>query len=173
MLAMFVEAIVSAIKPLWKDGGRMTITEIVSIVIGIVVAIAMKIDLFSSLVELDIGWNSPKWLEYLFYGMTGIAIGRGPSFVYDVWQRVKNWSGITLPEAVTMQETTTTTAEVTEDIDVDLNIANWTVEQLREFCILNDIPAEGCETKGDYMDAIEHGGIISDPPPDQEEIEED
>jgi len=94
MLALFIEAIVSAIKPIWHDGGeKLSITEIVSICVGILVAVALKIDLFSAVVGLDTGFafDVPVWMEYVFYVMSGIAIGRGPSFIADLWSNIKRW----------------------------------------------------------------------------------
>lgn len=52
-----------------------------------------------------------------------------------------------------------------DDSGVDVNISHWSLEQLREFCLFNEIPAEGCVTREDYMDAIEHGGRVSNEPP--------
>lgn len=99
MLALFVEAIVSAIKPLWKDGGKgLSVTEIVSIVVGIVMAVALRIDLFRVLVESGEIWDAPPWVDYIFYVMTGVAIGRGPSFIYDLWQEIKKWSEMKVAE---------------------------------------------------------------------------
>ena len=44
---------------------------------------------------LDFGFitmfDTPKWAYYIFYVMSGIAIGRGPSFVYDLWESVRKW----------------------------------------------------------------------------------
>lgn len=94
LLALFVEAIVSAIKPLWKDGGEgMSVTEIVSIVIGVVMAVAMRIDLFSYVADVELYWDSPAWVHYIFYAMSGVALGRGPSFIYDLWEQIKKWAG--------------------------------------------------------------------------------
>lgn len=152
MLALFVEAIVSAVKPLWNDGGKgLTVTEIVSIVIGIVLAVAMRIDLFSYLA--DVHWDSPPWVNYLFYAMSGVALGRGPSFVYDLWESFRKWS-----EADIVEHTLTTTQETAVDIDID----NWSVAQLRRFCEANGIPCGDCITKDDYITAIVHG---TDKPP--------
>lgn len=93
MLALFVEAIVSAIKPLWKDGGKgLSVAEIVSIVIGVVMAVSMKIDLFSYFADIEMYTGSPAWVRYIFYAMSGVAIGRGPSFIYDLWENIKKWS---------------------------------------------------------------------------------
>lgn len=33
----------------------------------------------------------PVWVEYIFYGLTGIAIGRGTNFLYDLWNKLKDW----------------------------------------------------------------------------------
>ena len=94
MLALFVETIVTALKPFWKaDGKGLSITEIVSIVIGMVLAISMKMDLFSYICDYEI-WDVPHWVHYIFYGMTGIAVGRGPSFIYDAWQALIKWKDI-------------------------------------------------------------------------------
>ncbi|MBQ8111380.1 MAG: hypothetical protein IJ124_14585 [Clostridia bacterium] len=161
MLALFVEAIVSAIKPLWKDGGKgLSVTEIVSIVVGIVMAVALRIDLFRVLVESEVIWDAPPWVDYVFYVMTGVAIGRGPSFIYDLWQEIKKWSEMKVAEALPLAELKTAEGIV----EVDLNIDHWSVAQLRRFCEDNDIPCTGCVTKDDYMDAIVRGA--SDKPPD-------
>ena len=91
LLALFIEAIVSAVKPLWTKGEGLTVTEIVSIVIGIVLAVALRIDLFSAITDIGMYWDGPKWVQYLFYAMSGVAIGRGPSFIYDLWESFKGW----------------------------------------------------------------------------------
>lgn len=48
---------------------------------------------------------------------------------------------------------------VDENGKPDLEITHWSVDQLRSFCTLNNIPAEGCASKEDYLWAIEKGGI--------------
>ena len=50
---------------------------------------------------------------------------------------------------------------------VDVNIAHWPLEQLKAFCEDNGIDCAGCETREDYMDAIEKGGRVSDEPPSE------
>ena len=93
-VALFVEAIVTALKPLWKaDGKSMSVTEIVSIVVGVVLAVACKMDLFSYVCDYSI-WDAPDWVYYIFYAMTGIALGRGPSFIWDLWQSIIKWKDI-------------------------------------------------------------------------------
>lgn len=52
-----------------------------------------------------------------------------------------------------------------DDIEYDVNIAHWPLEQLISFCELNNINTDNCVTREDYMDAIEHGGRVSDEPP--------
>lgn len=158
MLALFLEAIVSAIKPLWKDSGKgLTVTEIVSIVIGVVLAVALRIDLFSVLVELEIRWSGPTWINYVFYVMSGVAIGRGPSFVYDLWENIKKWGGMNTAEAVTLDEVKTV------ETTIDLEITHWSVAQLRRFCEDNGIPCEGCITKDEYINAIVKGASEESP----------
>lgn len=154
LLALFVETIVSAIKPLWKDGGKgLTVTEIVSIVIGVVMAVAMRIDLFSYVADVDMIWDAPPWVYYIFYVMSGVALGRGPSFIYDLWENVKKWADVKAAEALPLEEIKTTKGT----IEVDLNIDHWSVAQLRRFCEDNGIPCNNCITKDDYMDAIVQG----------------
>jgi hypothetical protein len=89
LVAMFIEATVSALKPLWDpvDGKRLSAAEIVSMAIGVVIAVASKLNMLETIVQLQ----TPGWVQYLFYVMTGIGMGRGPSFLYDVWSRVKEW----------------------------------------------------------------------------------
>lgn len=55
----------------------------------------------------------------------------------------------------------------TEDADgglaedeIDLEISHWSIGQLRAFCHLNRIECAGCETREDYMDAIERGKAV-------------
>lgn len=161
MLALFVEAIVSAIKPLWKDGGKgLTVTEIVSIVIGVVMAVAMRIDLFSYFADVEMYWDSPAWVKYIFYVMSGVALGRGPSFIYDLWENIKKWANVKITEGATLEEVKTAEGIV----EVDLNIDHWSVAQLRRFCEDNGIKCTGCVTKDDYIDAIVMG--TSEEPPD-------
>lgn len=49
-----------------------------------------------------------------------------------------------------------------ENGEPDLEITHWNAAQLKSFCELNGIPAEGCTTKEDFMNAIERGGITED-----------
>lgn len=50
--------------------------------------------------------------------------------------------------------------------DVFANMEKWSLAQLKAYCELNGIRAEGCVTEEDYLDAIEHGGRESNAPPE-------
>lgn len=85
ILALFVEAIVQTIKPIWdKTAGKITVAEIVSMCIGIVIAIVAKINFLAGVVDV-----TQPVLLYVLYVLTGVALGRGPSFVHDLWIKVR------------------------------------------------------------------------------------
>ena len=90
VLALFIEAVVSAVKPIWAKGEGMGLSEIVPICIGVVIAVALKIDLLTYVSSYTL-FDTPAWAKYIFYVMSGVAIGRGPSFVYDLWEGIKKW----------------------------------------------------------------------------------
>lgn len=86
ILALFVEAIVQTMKPIWdKTAGKITVAEIVSMAIGVVIAIVAKINFLAGVVDV-----TQPVLLYLLYALTGVALGRGPSFVHDLWERVRD-----------------------------------------------------------------------------------
>lgn len=86
LIALMIEAMVNALKPLWDKGaGKMTAAEIVAMCFGIVIAVACRINLLEGVVVLE----GPAWVGYIFYVMTGIAIGRGPSFLHDLWKTMQ------------------------------------------------------------------------------------
>ena len=165
MLALFIEAIVSALKPLWKEGGEpLSITEIISLCMGVLVAVALKIDLFYAITGMDFAWETPVWMDYVFYVMSGVAIGRGPSFVADLWKGLKAWQEYNDMDTDDMEPVPVRmVADQPEEDVIDLEITHWPMEQLRDFCLLNDIPCDGCVTKEDYMDAIERGAVSTEP----------
>lgn len=84
ILSLFIEAMVSAVKPLWSDD-RLSATEIVSMAVGVLLAVVLRINML----DLFFRVNAPGWVDYILYAMTGIGLGRGPSFLYDLWQRVR------------------------------------------------------------------------------------
>jgi hypothetical protein len=95
LIAMFIEGVVTAIKPLWSRNGseEMSVSEIVSIVIGIVLAVSCRINMLAYFVQDSFLAETPVFVHYIFYAMTGVALGRGPSFLWDLWNRIKNASG--------------------------------------------------------------------------------
>lgn len=85
ILALFVEAIVQTMKPIWdKTAGKITIAEIVSMAIGVVIAVVAKINFLAGVVDV-----TQPVLLYVLYALTGVALGRGPSFVHDLWGKIK------------------------------------------------------------------------------------
>ena len=85
ILALFVEAIVQTMKPIWdKMAGKITTAELVSMGIGIVIAVFAKINFLAGVVEI-----TQPVLQYLLYALTGVALGRGPSFVHDLWGKIR------------------------------------------------------------------------------------
>ncbi len=69
-------------------------------------------------------------------GMTGIAIGRGTNFLYDLWKKLKEWQSGKLLEA-------TDGFALLDGNDVDLEITHWSLAQLKDFCTLNGVNATG------------------------------
>ncbi len=145
LIALFIEAVVNALKPIWsKDGEKLSISEYVSMGMGVLLAVACRINMLAYVVDIAY----PVWVEYVFFVLTGIAIGRGTNFIYDLWGKLKEWqSGNLLPEAEN---------DVLEAI-VDLNIENWSLAQIKGFCAMNDIDTTGCTTREEYINAIERG----------------
>lgn len=85
ILALFVEAIVQTMKPIWdKTAGKITVAEIVSMAIGVVIAVVAKINFLAGVVDV-----TQPGLLYLLYALTGVALGRGPSFVHDLWGKIR------------------------------------------------------------------------------------
>ena len=85
IMALFIEAIVNVLKPIWdKTAGGITIAEIVSMCIGVVIAIVAKINFLAGIVDV-----TQPVLLYVLYILTGVALGRGPSFVHDLWIKVR------------------------------------------------------------------------------------
>ena len=167
LIALFIEAIVTAVKPLWsKDGARMSVAEIVSIAIGVVLAVSCKLNMLS-VVDGGMLPDAPVWVHYMLYVMTGIALGRGPSFIWDLWERLRKATeqdNLINADIQTSVEHTVTW-DVDENGEPDLNVENWSFEQVKEFCRLNDIDTTGCVTREDYENALVRGGRVSDQPP--------
>jgi len=86
LIALFIEAIVQELKPLWdKTAGKITVAEIVSMCIGILIAVVAKVNFLAGVVEI-----TQPVLLYAMYVLTGVALGRGPSFVHDLWVKIRD-----------------------------------------------------------------------------------
>ncbi len=86
LIALFVEAIVQTLKPLWdKSAGSITVAEVVSMCIGVAIAVIAKINFLAGLVDI-----TEPVLLYVLYVLTGVALGRGPSFVHDLWIKIRD-----------------------------------------------------------------------------------
>ena len=108
LIALFIEAIVNALKPMWTSGeGKLTVTEYVSMGMGILLAVTCKINMLAYVVEI----NYPLWVEYIFHALTGIAIGRGTNFLYDLWNKLKEWQSGQLLPAVEVEDAVELTDE--------------------------------------------------------------
>lgn len=172
LIAVFIEAVVSAIKPIWsKDGERMSVAEIVSIVIGIVVAVACKLNILA-FIQNDFLVDAPPFVHYMFYAMTGIALGRGTSFVWDLWNRLRKAAEADVPIGHDIEtnieyamENDLTPMDVDENGEPDLNMENWSLNQIKTFCRLNGIDTSDCILREDYEAAILNAGRVTNAPP--------
>lgn len=143
LIALFIEAIVNAIKPIWsKDGEKLSISEYVSMGMGVLLAVTCRINMLAYVMEN----TYPAWVEYVFCALTGIAIGRGTNFLYDLWNKLKEFQNGKL-----------LTTEIKDGIPADLEITHWSLAQLQDFCVFNDIDTAECKTRDDYMNAIVRG----------------
>lgn len=84
-IALFIEALVQVIKPLYnKEAKKFSIPEIIAVISGIIVAVIGKVNLMEGLITTD-----NVVALYILYGLSGIALGRSPSFIHDLWTKVK------------------------------------------------------------------------------------
>lgn len=85
VIALFIEAVIQIFKPVWDKAAQpLSVPEWISIGVGVVIAVLAKINMLEGMIPVD-----NIVLIYLFYIFTGIALGRGPSFVHDLWNRLK------------------------------------------------------------------------------------
>jgi hypothetical protein len=73
--ATIVEAIVETLKMIW-DRNKISISKILAIIVGIIIAIVCEVDILSAV-------GLPVILPILGYILTGILISRGANFVSD------------------------------------------------------------------------------------------
>ena len=157
LIALFIEAIVNALKPIWsKEGEKLSVSEYVSMGMGVLLAVSCRINMLEWVVQVEY----PIWVEYIFYVLTGIAIGRGTNFLYDLWGKLKEWQD---SKELVASTDYIHALDADENSNIDLNIDHWSLAQLKDFCALNGINATGCVTRQDYMDAIERSGTTEPP----------
>lgn len=129
LIALFIEAIINALKPIWTKGEpQLTATEYVSMGMGVLLAVTCKINMLAWVVEIEY----PMWVEYIFYVLTGIAIGRGTNFLYDLWNKLKEWQGGQVLPAVEVEEAVELTGE-----EFDMEITHWPLEMIIGFARTN------------------------------------
>ena len=51
--------------------------------------------------------------------------------------------------------------------DTYADLAKWSLDQLKSYCAMNGIAADGCVTEEDFIDAIERGGRAGNAPPNE------
>ena len=128
LIALFIEAIVNALKPLWTAGeNKMTVSELVAMGMGILLAVTCKINMLAYVVEL----TYPDWVTVIFYVLTGIALGRGTNFVYDLWNKLKEWQTSQILPFSGVEE-----AKIEEE-EIDLEVTHWPLSQLLDFARMN------------------------------------
>lgn len=101
VIALFIEAIIEAVKPIWnKEAKRLSLPELLSMAAGIVVAVLGRVNMLDGLITTE----TPALL-YVLYIFSGVALGRGPSFVHDLRNRIKTFNADTATEAAQNAET--------------------------------------------------------------------
>ena len=87
--AILIEAVVQLVKPLWGDKmvGKLSVTELVSMALGVLLAVLSKLNIAESLGVTQVA------VLYVMYVFTGMAMGRGASFLHDLWLKVSTSIG--------------------------------------------------------------------------------
>lgn len=148
MIALFIEAIVNALKPIWQEGGeKMTASEYVAMGFGVIFAVSCKINMLAYVVDVE----TAPWMNYFFYALTGIAIGRGTNFLYDMWEKMKQWQG---KELIALDGVQAAHIAPAKTVHLDLDPTEWSEEALKRFCADNGIDISRCKSKEDYLSAI-------------------
>ena len=86
LIALFIEAIINIFKPLWNnEADKITVPEYIAMGLGVLIANFIGANILDGLITVD-----SVIVTRIFYCMTGIAMGRGPSFIYDLWGSLKS-----------------------------------------------------------------------------------
>lgn len=81
IIAILVEAIWENLKMVWQNG-KFNINMIGALVLGILICILAKVDIFE-LVGIGL------YYKVMGYILTGIVVSRGANFVNDLFKRLK------------------------------------------------------------------------------------
>ena len=81
-IAFLVEAVWESLKLVW-DKGKFCIDCIGSLIVGVVVAITAKIDIF----ELQ---GISLSIPVIGYILTGILLSRGSNFIHDLYNKINS-----------------------------------------------------------------------------------
>lgn len=81
IVAILIEAIWENVKMIWKKG-KFNVNMLGSLILGIVVCILAKINIFS-LVGIELSIDAMGWI------LTGIIVSRGANFVNDLFSKLK------------------------------------------------------------------------------------
>ncbi|MFZ5975194.1 MAG: hypothetical protein ACOYU3_07280 [Bacillota bacterium] len=82
--AILVEAIVTALKPIWDENKRqVSIGAVMSLIVGLAIAFAANMDLLAT-AGVDV--NIPAVPQLI----TGILISRGANYVYDILAQISS-----------------------------------------------------------------------------------
>ena len=86
--AVFIETVVQAIKPVYDPTTkRFAPAELIAMLCGVMIAVFARLNLLEGFFTTD---SQP--LNAILYALSGIILGRGPSFVHDLWGKLKTVS---------------------------------------------------------------------------------
>lgn len=86
-VALFIEALVQVIKPIYnEEAKKFSIPEIISVLSGIIIAVIGEVNLLEGLITTE---NIVAL--HILYALSGIALGRSPSFIHDLWTKIKTF----------------------------------------------------------------------------------
>jgi formate-dependent nitrite reductase membrane component NrfD len=82
--AVLVEAIVTALKPIWDESKRqISFGAVMSLIVGLGIAFATGIDLCAAA-------GFPVLVPVVPQLITGILISRGSNYIYDILSQIKD-----------------------------------------------------------------------------------
>lgn len=86
VLAFIIEALIQAVKPVWNPTTKkLSVTELIAMGVGIILAIGAKLNVFEYVYPLE------GWAYYVGSVLTGVIIGRGSSFVFNLMEKIKQY----------------------------------------------------------------------------------